>query len=304
MQTPVLKSKSSYEVLFGKIPSLNHLRVFGCLCYAKVLNLNDKFASRSISAAFMGYSSTQKGYKLLNLETKTFFVSRDVTFKEDSFPFKIVGRVDSPLFTDGSVELLDNDPLQIICEENQGQTESEVEALPTVDVPGNDVTEVTELRRSSRLSRAPLWQKDYVVSVNTGKNCSTAHPISNCVSYENISAPYKCFISSVSKIVEPESYSQAAKDENWVKAMKEEISALENNGTWCLVPMPENKNVVGCKWVFRVKYKSDGSVERYKARLVAKGYSQQEGVDYFDTFSPVAKMVTVRSVLALASIKN
>ena len=86
--------------------------------------------------------------------------------------------------------------------------------------------------------------------------------------------------------------------------MAAEIQALELNNTWSLVPLPPHKRAVGCKWVFKIKYKSDGSVERYKARLVAKGYTQQEGLDYTETFSPAAKMVTVKLFLSLAAVQG
>ena len=74
----------------------------------------------------------------------------------------------------------------------------------------------------------------------------------------------------------------------------EEMTALQKNQTWTLVPLPEGKRTVGCKWVFSIKHKTDGSVERYKAKLVAKGYTQTYVIDYQETFSPVAKLNTVR----------
>jgi len=84
--------------------------------------------------------------------------------------------------------------------------------------------------------------------------------------------------------------------------MKAEVEALELNHTWTIVHVPPIVKPIGCKWVYKIKRHPDGSVERYKARLVAKGFAQTEGVDYFETFSPVVKMATVRVVLALASI--
>lgn len=85
--------------------------------------------------------------------------------------------------------------------------------------------------------------------------------------------------------------------------MNVELQALADNHTWTLVDLPPGKVPIGCRWVYKVKYREDGSIERYKARLVEKGYTQMEGVDYFDTFSPVAKITTVRVLLSIASSK-
>ena len=86
--------------------------------------------------------------------------------------------------------------------------------------------------------------------------------------------------------------------------MDKEIQALEQNHTWDLTTLPLGKTPIGCKWVYRIKLKADGTVDRYKARLVAKGYTQREGLDFIETFSPVAKTVSVRVVLALAAAKS
>ncbi|KAL6310882.1 hypothetical protein AAG906_018041 [Vitis piasezkii] len=100
--------------------------------------------------------------------------------------------------------------------------------------------------------------------------------------------------------LEPTTASQALKDPKWCAAMDDELAALARNCTWVLVPPPSNHNIVGCKWVFRIKRNPDGSISRYKARLVAKGFHQRPGVDYHDTFSPVVKPTTIRVVLSIA----
>ena len=85
--------------------------------------------------------------------------------------------------------------------------------------------------------------------------------------------------------------------------MVAEIAALKANNTWTLTPLPVNKKPICCKWVYKIKYKSDGSIERHKAKLVAKGFTQKEGIDYIETISLVAKMVSVKCLLAMAAVK-
>ena len=110
-----------------------------------------------------------------------------------------------------------------------------------------------------------------------------------------------------SEALEPRSLAEAKRGGDWPlweKAIHEELAMLKAAGTWELVKRPEGANVVGSKWVFRAKKDAAGKIVRYKARLVAQGFSQIPGVDYFDTFVPVARLASIRAVLAFAASEN
>ena len=103
---------------------------------------------------------------------------------------------------------------------------------------------------------------------------------------------------------EPKTVRDTLEDDDWCKAMEEEIKQIEKNKTWSLVPRLDNKNVIGTKWVFRNKLDENGEITRNKARLVCKGYAQEEGIDYGETFALVARMEGVRTLLAYATYKG
>nr|GEX89264.1 putative reverse transcriptase, RNA-dependent DNA polymerase [Tanacetum cinerariifolium] len=98
---------------------------------------------------------------------------------------------------------------------------------------------------------------------------------------------------------EPKCFKQASQDARWHEAMQKEVKALEKNGTWTLEYLWEGKRAIDLKWVYMIKFKPNGKDEKYKARLVAKGFNQIEGLDYHDTFAPVATLVTVCTLLAI-----
>jgi hypothetical protein len=102
----------------------------------------------------------------------------------------------------------------------------------------------------------------------------------------------------------PTNYEEAAQDPNWIKATKDEYDSLIENRTWSLTSLPPGRKAIGSKWVYKIKENADGTIAKYKARLVAKGYTQREGIDFTDTFAPVVKFTTIRTLLALAALKD
>ena len=111
-------------------------------------------------------------------------------------------------------------------------------------------------------------------------------------------------MAAIAKIVEPIFFHEAVKDSHWKDAMIKEIDALEKNNTWSVVDLPPGNKLINCKWVYKVKYNSDDSIEWCNARLVIRSDEQVAGFDYNETFAPVAKMTTVCTFLAVAVAKG
>ncbi|KAL2244244.1 UNVERIFIED_CONTAM: Retrovirus-related Pol polyprotein from transposon RE2 [Sesamum indicum] len=151
--------------------------------------------------------------------------------------------------------------------------------------------DVFPLRQFLRTIHKPAWLGDYVY------HCDTDSP--SCL--PSIYKPaHTAYLALLSYVQEPKNYSKASRDIKRVEAMGEELVALEHNGIWTLEPLPPREKAIACRWVFKPKLNPDDSALRHMARLVAKGYNQVEGIDYFGSFSPVAKVVTVRVFLVVA----
>ena len=129
------------------------------------------------------------------------------------------------------------------------------------------------------------------IAINKGvRECTKTklYPLSNYVSYNQVSPEYNRVIQALMTVSVLRNVREAMLSAEWKKAMDEEMEALEQSNTWEMVPLPVGKKIVGSWWVFTIKYHSDRSIARYKARLVAQGYTQSYGIDYFETFAPVA----------------
>ncbi|CAL1359109.1 unnamed protein product [Linum trigynum] len=120
----------------------------------------------------------------------------------------------------------------------------------------------------------------------------------------HLTPPQQHFALTLLTNEEPVSYAEAARDPRWHAAMNEEFSALQANDTWDITDLPGGVKPIGSKWVYKIKYKSDGALERFKARVVAKGYTQIYGIDYCDTYSLVAKITLVKMLLDVASAQK
>lgn len=278
MPTPTIHLQTPYEKLFKSPPNYTKLKIFGCLCYPWLKPYNShKLESNSKLCVFLGYSNTQSAYFCLDPNTSRVYVSRHVKFVENVYPFKHLKPKESRTHFNTIATWF---PSAI--------------HIPTSFPPSlNTLSTVEDLHQLSCAN-----PETPTLSTNLPSHTMTTRAKNNIhkpLRKMNLHAQL-----AKSDEIEPTTVNQALKEPKWRQAMSDEFNALVTNGTWELVPLSPHYNLVGCKWIYRIKRKSDGSVDRYKARLVAKGFYQRLGVDFHDTFSPVVKPTTVRIVLSIA----
>jgi hypothetical protein len=263
-----LDDKTPHEVWSGKKPSLQHIRVFGCDAYVHVPKENrNKLDKKAEKCIFIGYKDGMKGYKLWNPKTKKTVYSRYVVFREvkDVSKQEFLPMQDEP----EKIELeLDDEKFQSSEEEEvEEEEEEEEEEEPHTPVLRRLVRDKREPERYI----PPDFHSNFALSI-TDDDPRTVREAVN---------------SKDSKL--------------WKKAMVEEMDALDKNEAWDIVELPAGRKSVGRKWLFKKKFNAQGKVEKYKARLVAKGYSQVEGIDFGDIFSPVAKLTSIRFLLSIVA---
>ncbi|KAJ9547854.1 hypothetical protein OSB04_020397 [Centaurea solstitialis] len=329
--------RTAYELFRNRKPSIEHLHIFGCVCY--ILNNKDnlgKFDSKSDDGIFLGYSSISKTYRVFNKRRQTIEETIHVKFDESgpTFPHPNDNteinqwadsffQVPEPPIADPSPQdlpdgfednpipptdittppLINATPIsQITPPEPDQPTNSEDFSQTTVSEPSptNLLPDPSsnEASTSGQVYQPPAlrWTKDHPIDQvlgNPSSGVKTRRQAGNVCLYVN-------FISEN----EPKEIDDALRDPAWVSAMQEELAEFIRNNVWLLVPRPRKRTIIGSKWIFRNKLDEIGTIIRNKARLVAQGYRQEEGIDYDETFAPVARLEAIRLFLAFAAHMN
>ena len=295
--------KTPTELWKGRKPSLSHIRIWGAPAHVLRKDPN-KLESRTEVCMFVGYPKGTRGGLFYSPSDKKVIVSTHATFLEEDYisNFKpkskiILEELDSaqeqteppvswpliplipmhvqrgenvPEGEQAQIEPVEQDPIQVEPEPEEPVQEE----LVPLQAQNNEPQPV-ELRRSDRVRRKP-------------------------VRYVLLGESYQ--VIAIDSEDDPINYKEALEDvdvQEWQKAMDREMESMYSNSVWSLVEAPKGLKPIGCKWIYKRKRGSDGKVETFKARLVAKGYTQKEGIDYEETFSPVAMLKSIRILLAV-----
>lgn len=334
LPTPVLHGSTPLFQLYKKQPDYSQLQPFGCACFPCLRPYNEhKLQFHSQRCVYLGPASHQKGSKCLSATGKI-FISRHVVLDSHLFPSRsgflnrrtlqseneciiplqiapsfshVVGptvpstAISSPSHSSVGPSALIRSPQHSSHSNSGGRVLGSSSPGPT-----SSLHESSHMNPILGLDMAESFEPSGVTPPNV-----TRHPMTTR-SKAGVFKPKYPFIgllhtetpSQQMLAAEPVSVSQALSSPQWYKAMKDEFDALQRNCTWKLVPYTGHEKLVDCRWVFKTKFKPDGTILKHKARLVAKGFQQEAGIDYSETFSPVVKPTTIRIVLTIAATKN
>lgn len=324
---------------YGEKPDLSKLKVFGCVAFMlkPKAHITGKFDSRSERAYMLGYCTN--GYRLWLADKGRVVLARNVIFHENVFRFS----GDYYETDDGEFGVVnDREEMDVpLNDQNEELVEREINQIPEANDPrpeipnegANDFFDVIQeqedvapARRSCRIRVRPRHLDDYAMLACMARFADNLaeEQLSVCLvagnGVSNVSRKEVSEYSAESFLEDSENFSAAdycsnvpqsfeelsnrCDKEVWLEAVREELNSLAENNTWSITNLPSGKTPIKCMWVFTCKSNEEGKVERYKARLVIKGCSQKRGIDYNETYAPVARLATLRVLLSVVNHKN
>ena len=284
--------KTSYELWKNKKPNIIYFKVFGNKCF--ILNIKDNlenFDAKSNVGIFLGYSLSSKAYRVFNKKTMVVEEFVHVVFEESNDSLERGESIDDDVGLDFSMGRLQ-------IEDGAHQQEEEIDSKNEKESPLAPPPP-PQLKQGESSQRLP---KEWKFVTNHPQDQIIGNPsigVRTRSSLRNI-----CNNLAFISLIEPKKLNDVIVNENWVIAMQEKLNQFERNEVWELVPRPNNQSVIGIKWVYRNKMDENGIIIRNKARLVAQGYNQQEGIDYEETFTLVARLEAIRMLLAFLVTKT
>ncbi|KAK1421243.1 hypothetical protein QVD17_23430 [Tagetes erecta] len=307
------KFLSPTTLLYNVLPIYTHLRVFGCLCYPITPSTTiNKLTNRSKPCVFLGYPSNHRGYKCLDIFNNQIVISRHVVFEESIYPFSIqhsTTTLDYNFLNPPFNPLLWDTihPSKPTVSPDAPLTNSTIPPHSNLSPPpsSGQPQPAQPYNPTPQSHSTPIPQAPPQPSTQPTSASQQPTRTMRTRAMDGITKPKHLFNLNTTALVPiPKTPHLALSTTEWYNAMQIEFSALIKNDTWELVPRSPDMNIIRSMWLFKHKFRSDGSLERYKARLVCDGRSQQVGIDCGDTFSPVVKPTTIRTVLTLALSKS
>lgn len=304
---------SPYEVLVGCSPVYTSLRVFGSSCFPYLRPYGkNKFDPKSLHCVFIGYSEKHKGYRCLHPPTGRVYVSRHVLFEESVFPYateynKFLTSLDTPLLSAWQLGFAPaRQPIEETTEHHEEEDVPPKRHTPVVAAPPVNDNIFTDDDFPPLPSPTPSHPASPAVPpVAAAQPVAQPHSmVTRAKDGIRKPNPRYALFSVKTAYPEPKSVKAALEDPFWTESMLHEKNNMEITHTWDLVPPDPSVKPITSGWVYKSKFHADGTLDKRKSRLVARGNQQEEGVDFVETYSPVVRTATIRSVLHVATVKG
>nr|GEW32334.1 retrovirus-related Pol polyprotein from transposon TNT 1-94 [Tanacetum cinerariifolium] len=276
--------KTAYHFINDRKPSIKHLYIFGCICYITRDGENlDKMKEKGDMCILVGYSNQSKGYRVYNKRTRMKVESIHIRFNE----IKEVAETS-----------VANDTLGLVPQQKNASDYDNSDPVPQLHSVSSSADTHVQLQQELDLLFGPLYDEFF----NAGSNLKDTQPTMNI---QSTSAPSTPIYVHAEENNDNQAEEEHLPDDEFTNpSMQEKLHQFDRLQVWELVDKPFGKSVIRLKWLWKNKKDEDQTVIRNKARLVAKGYAQEEGIDFKESFAPVARLEAVRIFVAYAAYKS